>query len=455
MLQQLAAMRQYFTTGATLPIAARKQALKSLKKAILQHEHELYQALYTDLKKIPEECWATELGVVLSEINLMLKNLDVWMADEQVRTNLLNWPGSSRIVKEPLGVVLIIAPWNYPFNLLFTPMAGALAAGNVVVVKPSEFAPATAAITQQIIQEVFVPELVSCVMGEGAQVIPTMMKNFVFDHVFYTGSTAVGKIIYQMAAENLVPVTLELGGKSPAVVEEDADIKVAARRIALPKFSNAGQMCIAPDYVLVHHSKKEAFVAALIQATEQFYGKDPANSYGYNKIINHRQFDRLLTYLTDGKIVYGGQYNREQLYLQPTLLTDVAPDAQVMKEEIFGPILPILTYHNRQEALDCIARNKNPLAFYIFTSSTANEKKWLQEVPAGGAGVNVAALQFTNHHLPFGGRGFSGTGAYHGKASFNLFSHQKSVLKSPTWLDPDTKYPPIKGKLKLLKWVVG
>jgi aldehyde dehydrogenase (NAD+) len=455
MLQQLAAMRQHFTTGATLPLSSRKLALQQLKKAILENEKPLYDALYTDLKKIPEECWATELGVVIAEINLLLKNLATWATDEHVPTNLINWPGTSRLIKEPLGVVLIIAPWNYPLNLLFTPLAGALAAGNVAVVKPSEYAPATAQLMLKIVQTYFDPTLVYGVGGDGAQVIPAMMKHFVFDHVFYTGSTQVGKIIYQMAAENLVPVTLELGGKSPAVVDEDANIKVAARRLALPKFSNAGQMCIAPDYVLVHHSKKEMLLKELVSAIEQFYGKDTANSYGYNKIINQKQFDRLVAYLDGGKIYYGGQYQREQLYLQPTLLVDVAPDAPVMQEEIFGPILPILTFGTRQEALDIIATHKNPLAFYIFTTSASNEKLWLQQVPSGGAGVNVAALQFTNHHLPFGGRGFSGTGAYHGKASFNLFSHTKGVLKSPTWLDPDIKYPPLKGRLKLLKWMIG
>jgi aldehyde dehydrogenase (NAD+) len=307
---------------------------------------------------------------------------------------------------------------------------------------------------KKIIEDVFPKEYIFYVQGEGAKVIPEMVNNFTFDHIFYTGSTEVGKIIYKMAAEKLIPVTLELGGKSPCVVEADANIKVAGRRIAITAFSNAGQMCVAPDYVLVHESKKDELISDLKTASKSFYSDKAEDSYSYGKIINEKQFDRLVKYLNDGKIVFGGRYNREKLFIEPTILTDVSLDASVMKEEIFGPILPVISFRNMEEAKAIIARNPNPLAFYIFTSSSEKEKQWLNSIPFGGGCINNTSWHLTNHHLPFGGRGFSGTGSYHGKYSFDTFSHQKAVMKTPTWFDPNIKYPPFKGKLKLYKWFV-
>jgi aldehyde dehydrogenase (NAD+) len=384
----------------------------------------------------------------------MLRNLESWMKPEKVRTNLLNLPSSSFILKEPLGVVLIIGPWNYPFQLLFTPLIGAIAAGNCVVLKPSEFAPATTAVMRQIIRETFEPAYILFAEGDGASVIPGMMNHFVFDHVFYTGSTAVGKIIYQMAAKDLVPVTLELGGKSPCIVESKVNIKVAAKRIAMTKFSNAGQMCVAPDYVLVHASQKEALVKELKTVIQQFFGKDASRHDNYGKVINEKQFERLSAYLQEGTILYGGKKDKSVLYIEPTLMDNVDVTSDVMKDEIFGPILPILSFNTREEALTVIAAHKNPLAFYVFTSDEKKEKEWLQSVAFGGGCVNNASWHLTNHHLPFGGRGFSGTGSYHGKFSFDTFTHKKSVMKTPTWFDPSIKYPPFNGKLKLFKWVI-
>lgn len=455
LLQQLAAMRQFFNTGATKSYQFRKEQIQKLRKVVEAHEEEIYEALYTDLHKSKEECWATENGFFLTELKETLSNLKYWMEPETVATNLLNLPSSSKIIREPLGVVLTIGPWNYPFQLLFTPLLGAIAAGNCVVLKPSEFAPATAAIMQKMIEATFAPEYILYVPGDGATVIPAMMNNFSFDHVFYTGSTAVGKIIYKMAAEKLVPVTLELGGKSPAVVEDDANIKIAARRIAMPKYSNAGQMCVAPDYVLVHKRKKEELITALKNTIPQFYGTDPANTEGYGRIINQKQFDRIIGYLDNGKIIYGGKYDAANLFIEPTIIDDVSVDAPIMREEIFGPILPILSFDSIEEAKAIIARNPNPLAFYVFTSSTKKEQYWIDTIPAGGVCVNNASVHLMNPHLPFGGRGFSGTGAYHGKASFDCFSHKKSVMKTPTWFDPNVKYPPFTGKLKMLKWMIG
>jgi aldehyde dehydrogenase (NAD+) len=453
-LDRLQTMRRYFQSGATRTYQFRKQQLEKLKQAILDHEQDIHQALMTDLRKSPEESWVTETGFFISEINNTLRNLRRWMQPERKPTNLLNLPSSSYVIRQPLGVVLVIAPWNYPFQLLFTPVIGAIAAGNCVVLKPSEFAPGVSQVMKIIIEENFSSEYISLVEGDGAEVIPAMMKHFVFNHVFYTGSTAVGKSIYQMAAEHLVPVTLELGGKSPCVVEADADIKTAARRITLTKFSNAGQMCVAPDYVLVHRSKKDSLTNALKKVIPQFFGVQPEEHYNYGRIINHKQFDRILTYLKQGTVVYGGRSDRDKLFIEPTLLDDVSPDAPVMHEEIFGPILPIIAYKDFPEAVSIISRNPDPLAFYLFTSSKKNENQWVENISFGGGCINNASWHLTNHHLPFGGIGSSGMGRYHGEYSFETFSHKKAIMKTPTWFDPDVKYPPFKGKMKLFKWVI-
>ncbi len=454
LINKLEATRQFYNKGGTLSYDFRKKQLQKLRSAIFKYEKEIHHALYTDLKKSPEESWITETGFVITEINSALKNLRKWMYPERVKTNLLNFPSSSYVIREPLGVVLIIGPWNYPVQLLFSPLVGAIAAGNCVVLKPSEFAPATSAILKKIIEENFSEEYILYTEGEGAEIVPTLINNFRFDHIFYTGSTAVGKIIYKMAAEQLVPVTLELGGKSPCIVESDANIKIAARRIALPKFSNAGQMCVAPDYVLVHSSVKEKFINALKQTLIDFYTEDASSSYGYCRIINEKQFERLISYLKDGTIVYGGGHDVSKRYLEPTIMENILPGSAIMNEEIFGPILPVISFQNFEEAKSIINQNPNPLAFYIYTSSKKKEKEWLAQIPAGGVCINNSSWQLTNPHLPFGGRGNSGIGEYHGKNSFETFSHRKAVLKTPLWFDPKIKYPPLKGKLWLFKKVV-
>lgn len=454
MTGQLHCLRNFFDAYHTRSYEFRKQQLQKLKAATLQHEKDLYQALNADLKKNEVESWVTEIGFVVAEINHTLKNLKKWMKPKKVSTNLLNLPGKSFIYKEPLGVVLIIAPWNYPLQLLFTPLIGAMAAGNSVVLKSSEFAPATSSVLKKIIEENFSNDYILYVEGDGATVIPQMMNNFRFDHVFYTGSTAVGKIIYEMAAKQLVPVTLELGGKSPCVVESDANICVAAKRIGLTKFSNAGQMCVAPDYVLVHQSVKEKFVAELKKVILKFFSSDPSSNYNYGKIINEKQFNRLVNYLQQGKIVHGGKYNASTHFIEPTIIEDIPLEKAVMGEEIFGPILPILSFNSFEEAKSIIDRNPNPLAFYVFTSSKEKEKQWLEKISFGGGCVNNASWHLTNFNLPFGGRGNSGIGAYHGKYSFDVFSHQKAVMKTATWFDPKIKYPPYEGKLNLIKKIV-
>ncbi|MCY7291381.1 MAG: aldehyde dehydrogenase [Ferruginibacter sp.] len=447
-------MRRYFETGITKEYEFRKAQLQKLKATVQKYEGEIFEALHKDLRKSKEESYISENGFVLSEASASIKNLKGWMDLQKVETNWFNFPSKSFIMAEPLGVVLIISPWNYPFNLLFTPLIGAIAAGNCVVVKPSEMAPATTAITKKIIEETFDPQYILFTEGDGATVVPELMDNFVFDHVFYTGSTAVGKIIYELAAKNLVPVTLELGGKSPCIIESDADVKIAAKRITMTKFLNAGQTCVAPDYLLVHERVKEKLITAIIENIKRFFGDDAQKADFYGRIINEKQFDRIEKYLPYGKILSGGKTDKKDLYIEPTLLQISDTNNTVMQEEIFGPVLPIISFTNMEEAVNIIKQNKNPLAFYLFTSSKEKEINWLGAVAFGGGCINNAALHLVNDKLPFGGRGASGMGSYHGKFTFDTFSHKKSVMKTPTWFDPSIKYPPFTNLLNLFKNVM-
>ncbi|GAO45487.1 aldehyde dehydrogenase [Flavihumibacter petaseus] len=450
-MSELHVLRNFYESGATRPYEFRKQQLLLLKAAVLKYEQEIYVALHTDLKKSAEEAYATESGLVLAEINLALRQLRRWMKPRRILPDLVNLPSSGRIHADPLGVVLIIAPWNYPLQLCLIPLVGAIAAGNCAVLKPSELAPATSAIIQKIISEIYPPAYIKVVEGDGSVVIPEMMQQFRFDHVFYTGSIPVGKIIYQLAAKTLTPVTLELGGKSPAIVEKDADITVSTRRIVLGKFANAGQTCVAPDYVLVHEDIAEAFTRKLVQTIQDFFGKDAQKSADYGKIINARRFDQLASYLKDGELVYGGKTDRTSLYFSPTVLKNITAGSAIMTDEIFGPVLPILTFSTTEEAAAIVRQHPDPLAFYLFTSDKVKEKTWLDQTRFGGGCVNNTVWHFANHRFPFGGIGNSGIGAYHGKHSFNTFSHEKAVMKTPLWLDPAIKYPPFKGKLKWFK----
>lgn len=454
-IPNLESLRHFFNSGATRHLGFRKEQLKKLKDTIIRYEEELNEALYKDLRKSKEEVWITETGLVLSEISYFLKNLDELAQPQRTGTNLLNLPGKSYIMYEPLGVVLIIAPWNYPFQLSLIPLIGAIAAGNCAVLKPSEVAMATEAVIQKIVAETFAPQYVSFASGNGADVVPGMIKSFRFDHIFYTGSTAVGKAVYQLAAEQLVPVTLELGGKSPCIVSAKANLKLAAKRIALAKFSNAGQMCITADYLLVHQSVKEAFIKILKQTITDFYGVHPVESYDYGRIINKKQFDRLMGYLQHHTILAGGTHNEDILYIAPTLIDSPKMDDPIMQEEIFGPLLPVLTYTDDAFALEVIHHNPNPLAFYVFTDDSKEADAWLQKVSSGGACINAVAMHYLNKNLPFGGRGNSGMGRYHGKFSMETFSHAKAVLKAATWPDLPMAYPSFKGRLGLLKKLIG
>jgi aldehyde dehydrogenase (NAD+) len=452
--KELEKMRNYYESGATRSFSYRKEQLVKFRNVLLKYEKEIYAALYADLNKNPEEAYASELGLLLGEIRMTLKNLANWMEPRPVKTELVNLPSRCSIYRDPLGVVLIVAPWNYPLQLLLIPFAGAIAGGNCVVLKPSEFSKATSALIQKMISEIFPPEYVKVVEGDGAAVIPEMMSAFRFDYVFYTGSIPVGKLIYKAAADKLVPVTLELGGKSPGIVEADANLKVAARRLVLGKFLNAGQTCIAPDYILVHRSVKDELVRLMKISIEKFYSKESSGSYEYCKIINEKRFDKLVSYLTGVKIVYGGRHDRSKLWIEPTLVENAALDSPLMTEEIFGPVLPIHTFDTTEEAMQVVKQNENPLALYLFTSSTKKQKQWIEHTSFGGGSINETAWYFANKSFPFGGVGNSGIGAYHGRYTFNTFTREKPVMKSPTWLDPDLKYPPLKGKLKIFKWFI-
>ncbi len=445
-------MRHYFQSGETLGYAFRKSQLEKLKQLLISNEKQIFEALYIDLKKGPEESYATETGLVIAEISYTLKRLHKWMKPQKAKTNLLNFPSVTRIYPEPLGVALIIGSWNYPVYLLLTPLVGAIASGNCAVLKPSEGAPATSAVLAKLITENFDTKYIKVVEGEGNIVVPSLMEAFRFDHIFYTGSTVVGKSIYEAAAKELIPVTLELGGKSPAIVEEDADIKTTAKRIVLGKFINAGQTCVAPDYLLVNEKIEAPLLNEITNQLKIFFGDNPIAGNDYGKIINEKRFDHLLSYLDNkDKIFYGGNSDREKLLISPTLLNNVLPDDDIMQEEIFGPLLPVLTFQNKEEALSVTRKFDKPLSFYLFTKNKNIEKWWMENASFGGGCINNTLWHLSNPNMPFGGIGNSGIGAYHGKYSFDTFTHYKAVMRTATWFDPGIKYPPFKGKLNLFK----
>lgn len=444
-------LRHLFDTGVTRDYDWRSQQLRRLRQAILDRENDIAKALHLDLCKGLEEAYATETGLVLAEIRFLLKHLRSWMRPRRVGTNLVNWPAASKIYKDPLGVVLIVAPWNFPFQLSLIPLAAAIAAGNTVVLKPSELAPATEAVIAELVAATFPADTVRVVTGEGATIVPDLIRQFRFDHIFFTGSIPVGRSIYRLAAEQLVPVTLELGGKSPVIVAPDADLAVAARRIVVGKFANAGQTCIAPDYLLVHAEKREALLEQLQRTLAEFYGPKPETSPDYGRIINEKRFDTLVRYLSDGKIVQGGTHDRATRYIAPTLLTEVSPGSPLMQEEIFGPLLPVFTWQTMEDALAIIRRHPDPLAFYLFANDKRVQREWIKALPFGGGCINNTLWHFANPHLPFGGIGSSGIGSYHGKYSLERFAHAKPVMRSYSFIDPRVKYPPFKGKMKWFK----
>ena len=432
--------RDFFATGVTLPPAFRREQLQKLSAALRQHEPALLAALQADLGKSPYQSLSSELGLVYAEINHALRHLARWAAPSGRRTPWLVAPARGWVQPEPFGVALIIGPWNYPVQLLLSPLVSALAAGNAVILKPSELAPRTAEALTTLITATFQAEYIATVNG-GSEVAEALLREK-FDKIFFTGSARVGRIVMAAAACHLTPVTLELGGKCPAIVNADAKVELAARRIVWGKFLGAGQTCVAPDHVRVHRSIREPFLQALEKALLEFYGPDPRRSSDYGRIVNAKHFTRLVSYLQFGKIYYGGENDAKELYFAPTILTDVTPDAPVMQEEIFGPVLPVLEFDDFAETGTQLRAGPTPLALYLFTEERSVENKIIREVRSGGVCVNDVISQMVGTSLPFGGFGESGFGTYHGRAGFDAFSHQRSVLRRGTWLDLPFRYPP-------------
>ena len=446
--------REFFDSGNTKSYEFRVAQLKALRKAIVESETEILNALYKDMHKPKFEAFTSEIGIVYDEIDFALRNLKKWMKHKKVSTPIVLHPSTSKIYPEPLGVVLIIGPWNYPFQLLINPLVGAIAAGNCAIIKPSDNTKNTAQVIGKIIAKTFSPNFVSVIQGPGAMVGPMLIDKYEFNHIFFTGSPNVGKEIMAMAAKHLTPVTLELGGKSPAIVHSDANLKISAQRLIWAKFFNAGQTCVSPDYLLVHESVKDVFVDLMRKTIVQFLGDDPSTSENFTHIVNSRRFNVLKEYLNEGRIIHGGRFDESQNYIEPTLIDGVSFEDKLMQEEIFGPILPILTYRNIEDVLPIIRKNRYPLALYLFTESKPIERYILSNVEFGGGSINNALVHLVNPKLPFGGVGNSGMGSYHGKRSFETFSHMKSVIKTSTIIDPTLRYAPYnERKFKLAKLI--
>lgn len=443
--------QDYFASGATRPYTFRKAQLNKLQLIIKDWETRIIEALALDFRKPSFETYGTEIGPLYTELRHTLAHLRSWMKPVQVKTPLPFLPSSSYTYADPLGVTLIISPWNYPFLLMLHPLVSAIAGGNTAVLKPSEIAPHTAQLIADMIQENFDESYIAVVLGDGLEVGNELLNHYHFDHVFFTGSVPVGRKIMEMAAKQLSPVTLELGGKSPCIIEADANIAFAAKKVAWGKFVNAGQTCVAPDYLLVHASVKEKFIAELKAVIKKMYGDDPKSSPDYARIISDKRFQTLITYLDSGTIVLGGETDADQRYIAPTIIDDVQAEDAIMQDEIFGPILPVIAYQTREEVERWIARSPYPLSLYVFTSSKANADFYIQNIRFGGGCVNNTLIHLGNPDLPFGGVGTSGIGQYHGELGFRSFTRTKSVLKSPTWFDVPLWYAPYKDHLKWIK----
>ncbi|MBC2966913.1 4,4'-diapolycopenoate synthase [Staphylococcus epidermidis] len=443
--------KAFFNTHKTKNLKYRKQQLKLLSKNIKNHENELLDALYKDLGKSKVEAYATEIGMLLKSIKLMRKELKNWSKTKQTDTPLYLFPTKSYIKKEPYGTVLIIGPFNYPVQLVFEPLIGAIAAGNTAIVKPSELTHHVAIVIKDIIEDTFDEAYVSVVEG-GIEETQALLS-LPFDYMFFTGSEKVGKIVYEAAARKLIPVTLELGGKSPVIVDDTANIKVASERISFGKFTNAGQTCVAPDYILVQRKVKNDLIKALKKTITEFYGENIEKSPDFGRIVNQKHFNRLndLIQIHKDNVVFGGNSSKEDLYIEPTLLDNITNDNKIMKEEIFGPILPIITYDNFDEVLEIIQSKSKPLSLYLFSEDENMTHRVVEELSFGGGAINDTLMHLANPNLPFGGVGSSGIGQYHGKYSFDTFSHMKSYTFKSTRLESSLFFPPYKGKFKYIK----
>lgn len=445
--------KDFFQSQKTKSIHYRREQLKKFKSVLKDNETKLYDAIQKDFGKSLYETYETELSIIYHEINSAIKNVKKWSKPKRVQTNLANLPGKSRIFPEPYGNTLVIGAWNYPYQLTLVPVVSALAAGNTVIVKPSELAANTSAIMAELINDTFDHGLVY--VKEGGIPETTDLLEQKFDKIFFTGSTKVGKIVYQAAAKHLTPVTLELGGKSPTFVFPDTNLKMAAKRIVWGKFLNGGQTCVAPDYLLVHKDVQDRFLKELKNQILKVQGENPKGSEAYVRIINKANFHRLTALIDKDKIYYGGETDEESLYISPTILNNVCFDDKVMEDEIFGPILPVITFDNLDEAISEVNSRPKPLALYTFTAKSKIKRKILSEISFGGGCLNDTVMHLTNPNLPFGGVGNSGTGNYHGKAGYDAFSHQKSVLSKAMWFEPFLKYRPYtKLNMKIIRWII-
>ena len=433
------AQREYFASGATLERRFREEQLRRLQQALHKWHEPLCKALWEDLHKSEQEAVLTELSIVEGEVKTHLRHLKRWMRTERRSTPLKMMPSRSRIVSEPLGVSLIISPWNYPVQLLLNALVGAISAGCTAVLKPSPYVPAVSHVIEPMVADTFEERYVAVVQGN--RDVNRLLLEQRYDIIFFTGSPTLGRTVMSAAAKNLTPVVLELGGKSPCIVDEGADLKLAARRIAWGKTLNAGQTCIAPDYLLIHKSLQQQFVEEFKLAVERLHGRDPRQSEHYVRLVSDRAFDRVAAYLQDGRVVAGGTINRAERYIEPTLLADVSPSAAVMQEEIFGPVLPMITFENRDEVKRFVAEREKPLAYYYF-GRERDGWDMIRHSTSGGACLNDTIMHIANENLPFGGVGNSGMGSYHGRLSFDAFSHRRAVVVTPTWLDLPFRYMP-------------
>lgn len=435
-----------------ISVEERVRFLKNLKSEIKLNEEDIYEALDLDLKKPRFETFATEIGFLLNEIELFIKKLRTWSKPKGIRSALINFPSKDYIIFEPYGKVLVISPWNYPFQLALLPAMSAFAAGNSVVLKPSEHTPNTSKLIKKIVEKVFPTELMSVIEGDSKTASKLLEKKW--DYIFFTGSVKIGEIVAMAAAKNLTPYTLELGGKSPAIINKDIDLKLASKRIVWGKFLNSGQTCVAPDYLVAHKSIKGALIKELIKRIEKTLGKQLEKTEDFTAIVNEKNFNRLVGLINKNNLIYGGKYDKVKRYISPTIIDSPKMDEEIMKDEIFGPILPVLSFEKIEDIDNIITKNPNPLALYVFSNNKKFNEIIINRYPFGGGAINDTIVHLANSRLPFGGIGNSGIGSYHGKASFELFSHKKSVVNRSTWFDNNLRYAPYKNKLSLVRKIM-
>ncbi|QNA44906.1 aldehyde dehydrogenase family protein [Lacibacter sediminis] len=446
----------YYKSGATRTVVFRKEQLKKLESLLRNNEQLIEEALYKDLRKHKQEVYMTELGPTYEEIRVQLRGVRQWMQPQTVETPLYLLPSVTKLYPEPVGNVIVISPWNYPVLLTYRAVAGAIAAGNTVIIKHSELSHHTSTLMEQLINKHFPADYIHAVQGHGETVVPQLLEHFHFGHVFFTGGTEIGKKIMGMAAKQLSPVSLELGGKSPCIVDASADLKMASKRIVWGKLLNCGQSCVAPDYLVVHESVKDKLIQTIIKTIEECYGTDREANDNYGCIINNRRFQSIVKYLQDGNVLYGGDVNEESRHIGPTIIDNVKPDAAVMREEIFGPVLPVFTYRENEEVLKLVDLNPNPLAVYIFSTSTATQDYFVEKISFGAGCINETIYQLGSSSIPFGGIGTSGHGGHLGKFSFDTFTHYKGIVKKVNWFEPFFRYPPFsKSKLRLWRLALG